>query len=293
MKKYLFIALLVLALGGATLFGSYKYSTNRDTNNSDKKIIENLQASTTDLQARLDRSEKEKLDLVNALNEAASKNTAFATQLNAVTQKADKLEWLRQLDTQLLAKYSKVFFLNENYEPADIAPIDTKYLTDQKRTYQVGILYQVLPFLQKMLTDAEQADVTIKVASAYRSFDEQKSLKSSYTVRYGSGANAFSADQGYSEHQLGTTLDFTSPKVNGGLVTSFDKTDAFTWMKENAHKYGFTLSYPPNNKFYVYEPWHWRFVGIELATKLKTENKSFYDLDQREIDTYLGNMFNK
>jgi D-alanyl-D-alanine carboxypeptidase len=87
-------------------------------------------------------------------------------------------------------------------------------------------------------------------------------LKSQYRVTYGAGtANSFSADQGYSEHQLGTTVDFTTPKV-GGTLTGFDKTDSYKWLQNNAYKYGFILSYPSSNGYYIFEPWHWRFVGL-------------------------------
>jgi len=59
----------------------------------------------------------------------------------------------------------------------------------------------------------------------------------------------------------------------------------------NAHKYGFTLSYPEGNQYYVFEPWHWRFVGEDLARDLKRDERHFYDLDQRAIDGYLLEIF--
>ena len=107
---------------------------------------------------------------------------------------------------------------------------------------------------------------------------------------YGSGANSFSADQGYSEHQLGTTIDFTTEEI-GASSSVFGKTTAYQWLLENAYKYGFILSYPEANKYYQFEPWHWRFVGRGLAEKLHQEGKNFYDLDQREIDEYLISFF--
>ena len=107
---------------------------------------------------------------------------------------------------------------------------------------------------------------------------------------YGSGANKFSADQGYSEHQLGTTVDFTTPDIGAGF-SKFETTAAYTWLTDNAYKYGFALSYPKNNAYYQFEPWHWRFVGVELATKLHNDNMYFYDLNQRIIDTYLVYIF--
>jgi D-alanyl-D-alanine carboxypeptidase len=179
--------------------------------------------------------------------------------------------------------------LNENYTPKTLSPIDSKFMA--KNSKDDEFYDRALPFLQRLLNDAQGTyHIDINVLSAYRSFSTQANLKAQYKVVYGTGANTFSADQGYSEHQLGTALDFSTNKLGG--LNGFEKTDAYTWLTNNAHRYGFILSYPPNNKFYVYEPWHWRFVGIELATKLHNDNKHFYDLDQREINGYLGNMFN-
>ncbi len=281
MKNYLLLLLgilIVLGLG----FGGYSYYTLSKENTA-------LKASLDQSAADLAAEQKQKDDLVSTLQKAADQNKSFATQLDQVTATANQLKWLSFLDPQLMQKYSKVYFLNENYTPKELSPIDSKFLFNVSRPLEIHD--RVLPFLQKMLQQAVTDGVNILVDSAYRSFSTQATLKSSYRVTYGSGANSFSADQGYSEHQLGTALDFTTPTIGGGL-TGFEKTAAYTWMKDNAYKFGFILSYPQNNKYYIYEPWHWRFVGIELATKLHTDNKNFYDLDQREINTYLGNMFN-
>jgi len=77
----------------------------------------------------------------------------------------------------------------------------------------------------------------------------------------------------------------------GANLTGFENTEAYTWLQENAYKYGFVLSYPKGNGYYVFEPWHWRFVGKDLAIKLHREDKNFYDLDQRQIDEYLVSIF--
>jgi LAS superfamily LD-carboxypeptidase LdcB len=76
-----------------------------------------------------------------------------------------------------------------------------------------------------------------------------------------------------------------------GQLNGFDNTPAYGWLGANAHRFGFELSYPEGNDHYVYEPWHWRFVGVKLATHLYNQRLHFYDLDQREIDEYLVNIF--
>jgi len=141
-----------------------------------------------------------------------------------------------------------------------------------------------------LLEEAEDDKIDIKVISAFRSFNEQEQLKGAYTVTYGSGANLFSADQGYSEHQLGTTIDFTNSQV-GGTFSGFAQTETYEWLQDNAHRWGFTLSYPENNQYYQFEPWHWRFVGKDLADDLHDDNEYFYDLSQRDIDKYIAELF--
>ncbi len=213
----------------------------------------------------------------------------YREQATSLTNTITTLEKLSKTDPQLLAKYSKVFFLNENYAPARVSPLPNSYKYSDAKT--VTVHSDVLPHLQKMIDDASRAGMVLFVSSGYRSFDEQKNLKGIYNVTYGAGtANQFSADQGYSEHQLGTAVDLTTTGL-GGALDGFEKTQAYGWLLTNAYKYGFVLSYPPNNQFYEFEPWHWRYVGIKLATDLRTAGAFFYDWDQRKIDGYLENVF--
>ena len=223
------------------------------------------------------------------LNERAQ-NATYETQLGIVTNKVGNLTKLIKTDKELLQKYSKVYFLNENYSPVSLATITPSYTTNHSKTYSIHS--EVSPFLEQLLADAQTAGTPLLVLSSYRSFSEQANLKSAYKVTYGSGANRFSADQGYSEHQLGTAVDFTTASLKttstGLLATPNGK-----WLAENAYKYGFILSYPKSNSYYMYEPWHWRFVGVGLATYLHTNGGTFYSLDQRYIDTYLVDLFDK
>lgn len=215
----------------------------------------------------------------------------LAGHVRSVTDAVGVIEKTNRVDPQLLQKYSKVYFLNENYVPSKLVRVDPPYTFDVEEEFEIHAA--IWPFLKKMMDDARTAGTDIQVISAYRSFGTQADLKSSYRVTYGVGtANQFSADQGYSEHQLATTIDFTTSAV-GAAYSGFDKTRAYTWLTENASRYGFILSYPKGNSYYVFEPWHWRFVGKELAGKLQLAGRHFYDLDQREIDTYRTHFFDK
>ncbi len=214
----------------------------------------------------------------------------FQKQVGGLSGTLTNLQKLAQTDPELLKKYSKVYFLNDNYVPARLSEIPKTYEYNENK--QLLIHTDVLPHLESMINDASSTGVMLYAFSAYRSFAEQRALKGEYTVTYGAGtANSFSADQGYSEHQLGTAVDMITPGLGGVLEDTFDGTKAYQWMTQNAYKYGFELSYPKNNGYYVYEPWHWRFVGVKLATYLHDQGKNFYDLDQRAIDAYLADIF--
>lgn len=229
--------------------------------------------------------------LSNIITEEEKKNTILQEQLGNVSKTVGQLDKLSKSDPQLLKKYSKVYFLNENYSPSHLADISPQYSLATGTVYQIH--GSVSPYLEQLLEAAKVNGFDLRVASAYRSFETQIGLKAVNVVRYGTTqANSFSADQGYSEHQLGTTIDFGT--VKSGLVfAKFANQPEYTWLLENAYKYGFILSYPKNNAYYIYEPWHWRFVGVALATRLHNEGKNFYDMDQKTIDEYVVNMFER
>ncbi len=214
----------------------------------------------------------------------------LSKQVYSLTGSVTLLTKLTQTDPELLKKYSKVYFLSENYKPKQLFTLDPKYTYDTKKTEQV--LEGIQNYLISMLNDAASAGVDLKILSSYRSFETQAGIKSSYKITYGSGANAFSSDQGYSEHQMGTALDFTTSKTPSITSSSvFEKTEAYQWLQDNAYKYGFILSYPKNNTYYIFEPWHWRFVGRSLAAAVHESGKNFYSFDQRELDAFLVQFF--
>lgn len=250
--------------------------------------LNNREATLAERVHDLALSEENAAELLSRLTDEKNRNEDFENQIDTITGTVGKLDKLSKTDPALLMKYSKVYFLNEHYAPEKITEIDSEFVAhDSKAEY---INSKVDSFLTNLLNAAKDDDVSLKIVSAYRSFDEQKSLKSTYTVYYGSGANTFSADQGYSEHQLGTTVDFTTDGVSASL-TGFENSDAYEWLIKNAYRYGFVLSYPKDNAYYVFEPWHWRFVGEDLAKYLHKKNQYFYDIDQRTINEYLISIF--
>ena len=270
---------IIALIAGAALIGAVGYGVYN---------FEGLKEDKLRILSELEESRARTTELLRQSREQRGVIESFTGQIQDIGNTVGTLEKLAATDKELLKKYSKVYFLNENYIPPALSDIEEKYIYKGSTNFEVHV--KVWPYLRNLLEEAEKGDFELSVASAYRSYSEQASLKSGYKVIYGSGANQFSADQGYSEHQLGTTVDFTTAKV-GGEFSKFDKEPSFKWLQDNAYRYGFVLSYPPGNTYYKYEPWHWRFVGVSLATRLHDDGKYFYDLDQREIDKYLIKLF--
>lgn len=283
--------IVLVVLGGFLVYAFTRIST----------LTKHTESLATELASTTEALSQKTLALSQDLTDLRSQTVGLSntlsqnindvkSQVGGVAQTVGTLQKLQQTDSELLRKYSKVYFMNENYRPAHLTEISADNLYSKTRSEQ--FLTEAWPFLKNLLDSAQNSGVTLYIKSAYRSFAEQQSIKSSFSVVYGAGtANSFSADQGYSEHQLGTTIDFITSGMGGVLDESFDKTAAYQWLVNNAYRFGFVLSYPKGNSYYVYEPWHWRFVGVKLASNLHDNKLNFYDVDQRQIDTYLVNIF--
>lgn len=277
------VILAFVALAGFLVYGWSEYRDLRD----ERDI---LSRENTTLTGELSLEREKNRTLSEILVAEQGKNTGFEAKIGEITSIVGNLQKLTATDPELLKKYSKIYFLNENYSPAQLSSLEPQYLYEEGRTQLIHT--GVLPRLMAMIAAAKQDGITMEIVSAYRSFYDQATVKDGYKVVYGAGtANQFSADQGYSEHQLGTAVDFTTTGMQS-ILTGFEKTAAYAWLTANAHKNGFVLSYPSGNSYYQFEPWHWRFVGVALSGELKNTGKNFYDLDQREIDGYLITLFN-
>jgi zinc D-Ala-D-Ala carboxypeptidase len=287
-----YIALII----GLSLFGVFKYVEYRLNFISEQIGMVKIENETKEFELNKKVTRLEGIiegsgsNLADILKQEQEKSNSLINQFNEITNTVGVLSKLSKTDPELLKKYSKVYFLNEHYEPVSLAEIEEAYKSNKEKKYEIST--DVSPFLKNLIEAGNSEGKSLLVLSAYRSFGTQAVLKENYKITYSSGANKFSADQGYSEHQLGTTIDFTTKNTNGKLE-GFDKTPEYEWLLENAHNFGFVLSYPAGNKYYKFEPWHWRFVGVALATKLFEDKINFYDMDQRLIDNYLANIFDQ
>lgn len=131
---------------------------------------------------------------------------------------------------------------------------------------------------EQLVTAAKSDGIDLMLVSGYRSFDSQQTVYNSYVAQEGqAAADAYSARPGHSEHQTGLAADFGMTDRMCELDACFGETDAGIWLVQNAAAYGFILRYDKNNQAkvgYNYEPWHFRFVGKELAAEIKKSGQT-------------------
>ncbi len=157
--------------------------------------------------------------------------------------------------------------------PADYIPSDLINIPKTIRsTNDVCVKKEIVSQLEKMFSDAKKKNIFLAVTSGFRSPETQSIIYKALMLLKGEKAKDRIAEPLHSEHQLGTTLDLTGKSV--GYISAsdiFDKTKEDLWLKKNAYKYGFVLSYPKaSTKItgYDYEPWHYRFMGIDIAKEI-------------------------
>jgi LAS superfamily LD-carboxypeptidase LdcB len=141
---------------------------------------------------------------------------------------------------------------------------------------QVKLIREAAEAFKKLASDAQDAGYTIVGISGYRSYQTQATLYQRYVNKDGwKVADNYSARAGHSEHQTGLAIDVASNDPN---ILTFEQSRAFGWMFEHAHEYGFILRYPSGKEQitgYQYEPWHYRYVGIEVANDIKKSGMTF------------------
>jgi len=179
--------------------------------------------------------------------------------------------------TILVNKYHK---LPDNYEPNDL--VELSY----KNGYAYHLRKEAATNFEKLTSQALLDNVIFYPFSAYRSFNTQSILYNRYKARDGAlKADTYSARPGFSEHQLGLAVDVRSHTLNDNLTDQ-----DYKWMLNNSYKYGFIIRYPKGKQHitqFIEEPWHLRYLGVELATKVHHSNLTYdeyYDLYMNKDD---------
>ena len=167
---------------------------------------------------------------------------------------------------------NKYYKLPDNFEAKDLVSIDSKY---KKSSYNYRLRKVAAEALYKMIDAALEDNIKLWVVSAYRTESTQKSLFNNSKNKDGlEHALLYSAKPGHSEHQLGLAVDLNMASSKA----HFENTKEYAWLKANSYKYGFIERYPKGKEFitgYGFEPWHYRYLGIDLATDVYTDGGTY------------------
>ncbi len=190
------------------------------------------------------------------------------TQGPVATQKPEESKLPDINDIAVLV--NKTHELPSDFEPMNLVQPDVRFVSGAVNRL---MREEAADALEQLFTGAEEAGFRLYALSGYRKYSYQKQLFELNVERYGSieVANMYSAKPGQSEHQTGLAMDITSESVDFDLVEEFGDMPEGKWLAANAHKYGFIIRFPKGKEHitgYAYEPWHVRFLGVDLATKV-------------------------
>ena len=174
----------------------------------------------------------------------------------------------------ILTLVNKYNYVTRDYIPKDLITINN--LKINKEAYDS---------FKEMQDAMNKEGLNIRIISAYRTYEYQENLYNNYLKKDKRElVDAYSARAGYSEHHTGLAIDIDNLKQN---FEHFYLTKEFIWMQENASKYGFILRYPKNKENitgYQYEPWHYRYVGKEIALYIKKHNSTYEEYYYEFLD---------
>ncbi len=166
---------------------------------------------------------------------------------------------------------NKYYSITSDYIPTNLVTVSSEYSSNVKLDKPAADAFV------ELCKDAKELGLTIYGQSGYRSYNNQKSIYNSYLNRDSKAVvDTYSARAGHSEHQTGLSIDISNdPSIS---YSYFGKSDSYLWLKDNAHKYGFTIRYTTENQFltgYKSEPWHIRYFGTEISTYLYEHNITY------------------
>lgn len=294
-RLIIFLFIIIISIIGIKSYKTYKYHQTYEY----KLLEKNYTKEETDLLLeKLDKTRIEKLlttekneKLINILNEKyfliknldkyiaySDKNPEISlTEVIAlvnVHRDQDYYENMEVTDTSkgntmLVNKYNA---LSKDYEVEDLKTISKTYsYGDNKKLNK-----EAYDAFINLAEDAKKEGYTILIVSSYRTYQDQEDVWKDYKASFGTKkADAYAARAGSSEHETGLAIDVADYNDKND---KFEATESFKWMQTNAHKYGYILRYPKgkeNITGYSYEAWHYRYVGIDTATKVYNEGITY------------------
>jgi len=172
----------------------------------------------------------------------------------------------------VLVLVNKEYNLPEGYAPKDLVRPAVRFSFGDEKIEKSLMRKEAAEALEKMFAAAAKDGVYLYAVSGYRSYNRQVAVFNNEMANSGKAkANQAVATPGQSEHQTGLAIDISGKSVGFLLTDSFENTKEGQWLAKHAHEYGFILRYPKGKEAitgYQFEPWHYRYVGVEAAKKI-------------------------
>lgn len=205
------------------------------------------------------------------MNRSSTTSTPEPPKASVTTQRHLCSDNLRGDELLVVINKQPRQILRCNWRPQDLVRIEPRLLAPglRRRSKRAKLRKAAATALLAMHDDANAEGIRFYVRSAFRSYFEQSRLYRAKVREHGSNhAARFSAQPGRSQHQLGTAIDVTNAASRWRINKSFARTEAGIWLADNAHRYGYLLSYPDQEEHltgYAFEPWHFRYIGRAAA----------------------------
>lgn len=264
-NKWITLLVAIILVLGVTACSNTKDKENGNASDEENNHQENITGESAN-----DNSDNSNINLNDAIEES--------------TNNAEDIIKDDDLDSTITALVNKKYSLDENYIPEDLVTVDVPTVLENPEVKQ---LRQVAAkALKDMFDKAKESDVSLHARSGYRSYQTQVQLFQNYLNKHGEeAANRYSAKPGQSEHQTGLVMDVTSESVSYQLLEEFGETTEGKWLSEHAHEFGFIIRYPKDGEDitgYIYEPWHIRYLGIDMATNVYKSGLTYEEYLERE-----------
>ena len=287
MKKIIIIlsSIVVIIFIILMIFLFNTNSKNKDIDNvKEKETTEKVKEKEDNEFSKLSYYKKENLDRYKAYKTSNS-DLSIEDIVTRVNLNLDKEIYTDTIpSTNLNTNYllvNKFNYLDNNYIPNNLELLDNSYAKSG-----IYLVKEAKDNIERLIDKAKNDGMNIRVISAYRSYSYQENLYNNYVKNDGvENADTYSARPGYSEHQTGLVVDVTRAFDD---FNNFENTNEYNWMLENAHNYGFILRYPKDKEdvtTYSFEAWHYRYVGVELAQKIKPSNLTFDEYYVRYLES--------
>lgn len=249
MKKIIFLIMACFLITGFTLYHSFSKPSLASNNSIEEEYYYN--------------------DIIYF-------DEVIMSDMDDSTKYSDRYEYnIEEIDTtpdSLTVLINKEFSLPSDYVPKNLtAPAITFSFNGY---HEKKLMRQdAAKALEELFEAASKEGLFLNGVSGYRSYRRQLSIYNKNLLKNGlEYTNKYSAKAGYSEHQSGLAMDVSTGSIQNKLDVVFAGTPEGKWLEENCWKFGYIIRYPEGKSKitgYAYEPWHIRYVGVELAKYLK------------------------